>query len=59
MVTLAPDDAGFTLALAALSVARSGKGADRVAVAQQAGVAAFGEVVVVLWSGETKFLIIN
>lgn len=48
MVTLAPDDAGFTLALAALSVARSGKGADRVAVAQQAGVAVFGEVVVVL-----------
>lgn len=47
-VALAPDDAGFTLTLAALPLARPGEGAHRVAVAQQAGVAALRPVVVVL-----------
>lgn len=47
-VTLASDDTGFTLTLAALSVAGSGERADRVAVAQQAGITAFRAVVVVL-----------
>lgn len=50
-VTLASDHTGLTLTLAALSVTRSGEGADRVAVAQQAGVAAFRTVVVVLETG--------
>lgn len=50
-VALASDHAGLTLTLAAVPVARSGEGADRVAVTQQAGVAAFGTVVVVLETG--------
>lgn len=47
-VTLASDDAGLTLTLAALSIARPGERADRVAVTQQARIAALGTVVVVL-----------
>lgn len=53
-VTLASDHAGLTLTLAALSVARSGEGANRVAVAQQAGVAALGAVMVVLVTGSGR-----
>lgn len=52
-VTLAPDDSGFTLTLAALSVTHSGERAHWVAVAQQAGVAALRTVVVVLETGES------
>lgn len=48
MITLTPDDARLALTLPALSVAGSGERADGVAVAQQAGVAALGTVVVVL-----------
>lgn len=52
-VALAPDHAGLALALAAVAVTRSGEGAERVTVAQQAAVAALGMVVVVLdTSGE-------
>lgn len=47
-VTLAPDHAGFALTLAAVPFARPGEGAHRVALTQQAGVAALGPVVVVL-----------
>lgn len=50
-VTLASDHAGLALTLAALSVARSGEGANRVAVTQQAGVTALGTVMVVLVTG--------
>lgn len=47
-VALASDHAGLALALAAVPVAGSGEGAERVAVAQQAAAAALGAVVVVL-----------
>lgn len=47
-VALASDHARFALALAVVPVASPGEGAQRVAVAQQAAVAALGTVVVVL-----------
>lgn len=47
-VTLTSDDTWFTLTLATLSVTSSGERANGVAVAQQAGVATFRVVVVVL-----------
>lgn len=50
-VALASDHAGLTRTLAAVQITCSGEGADRVAVTQQAGVAAFGTVVVVLETG--------
>lgn len=53
-VTLASDHARLTLTLAALSVTRSGEGANRVAVTQQAGVAALGAVMVVLVTGSGR-----
>lgn len=47
-VTLASDDAGFTLTLAALSVARPGERAHWVTVAQETRVAAFRAEMIIL-----------
>ena len=53
-VTLASDDTGLALALAALPIARSGERADGVAVTQQARLTALGPVVVVLETGHRR-----
>lgn len=47
-VALPSDHTGLALALAAVPVTRPGEGAQRVAVTQQAAIAALGTVVVVL-----------